>query len=156
MRDLAALGVPTETHQQVVEKLHVYSNDTGIRKVAPNDSTVRGFIEFSPASYAGTGSGIAHAPMNLYNFDWNDTFGSGRYGSMQIHRIFNAGESWNAGETLLAFNRWAAPGCNEIGIGSFAQKISGASIDYTSTTGLEKMNASAYESMSLEIWGVPE
>ena len=152
---IADFGVPTaKVNQQVVNALHVYSNDTGIRIIEPTDNSANGFVEFWPYSYSGTASGIAGAPENLYDCDWNDTRSTSVYGSMQVHRIFKPGESWNAGEVLFAFNRWTSNNNNEIGIGSFAQKMSNSSIDYTQTATLEKVNASAYEIMSIDIYGV--
>ncbi len=154
---LADFGVPTvKKNQQIVEELHVYSNDTGIRKVEPTDDGAKGFVEFWPFSYGTTASDVEGAPAKLYGYDWNDLCSdSGVYGSMQVHRVFEQGESWNAGEVLFAYNRWTSNNNNEIGIGSFAQKMSSTTIDYTMTAGLEKVNAAAYEVMSIEIWGMP-
>ena len=154
---LADFGVPTvKKNQQIVDELHVYSNDTGIRKVEPTDNSAKGFVEFWPFSYGTTASDVEGAPAKLYGYDWNDLCSdSGAYGSMQVHRIFKQGESWNAGEVLFAYNRWTSNNNNEIGIGSFAQKMSSTTIDYTMTAELEKVNAAAYEVMSIEIWGMP-
>lgn len=163
-QNLTSLGLPLyEKNQQVVTSLHVYSNDTGIRQVLPTDNSAKGFIEFWPYTYGGAVSDIEGAPAAITNFtgaiDWNDTpttsFG---YGSMQVHRIFEPGESWNAGEVLFAFNNWTAnnQSKNEIGIGSFCQKADHNTIDYTYMTNLDSMNAAAYDLMSIEIWGVVE
>lgn len=156
----ATLGVPTIKHQQVVENLHVDSNDTGIRKILPTDNMQTGAIEFWPNSYSSAqGSSASGYPANLCGYDWNDSTSSGMaYGSMQIHRVFKNGDSWNQAEVLMAFNRWTGNNANEIGIGSFASKFldnagNGYSVDYTQTSALEAMNAGAYADMTIEIWG---
>lgn len=160
-KNLASFGISSTMakRQQVVNNLHVYSNDTGIRKVEPTITTAKGFIEFCKAGFGtAAGSSEAGAPGQRLGYDWNDTLNAGDsgYGCFQIHRAFAANESWNEGEVLMAFNRWTGDNVNEIGIGSFAQKIAGSgrqTIDYVYTAGLEKFASTAYETMSIEIWG---
>ncbi len=156
-RDWAAVQFPkAATQQRVVSNLHVYSNDTGIRTTPADRSGEVGFIEFWPWTYGETASGVADAPADLMGTDWNDRpSGSGGYGSFQIHRKFLPGESWNAGEVLMAFNRWNTSGNNEIGIGSFSQHVVTKGLDYTYTSGWAQMDASAYEEMFIEIWALP-
>ena len=156
-RDWAAVQFPkTATQQRVVSNLHVHSNDTGIRTIPADRRGAFGFIEFWPWTYGEGPSSVADAPANLMGTDWNDVpSGSGGYGSFQIHRKFLPGESWNAGEVLMAFNRWNAGGNNEIGIGSFSQHVVTKGIDYTYTSGWTQMDASAYEEMFIEIWVLP-
>lgn len=156
-RNWAAAQFPkAATQQRVVSNLHVFSNDTGIRNVPADRAGAVGFIEFWPWAYEASASGVADAPANLMNTDWNDrTSGSGGYGSFQIHRKFLSGESWNAGEVLMAFNRWNTTGVNEIGIGSFSQHVKTKGIDYTFTSGWAQADASAYEEMFIEIWALP-
>jgi len=147
----------TATQQRLVANLHVYSNDTGVRKIPADLAGAEGFIEFWPFSYSGVASGIAGAPTKLMGTDWNDTAStSGGYGSFQIHRKFRSGESWNAGEVLMAFNRWNTTGSNEIGIGSLAQRVKTKSIDYTYTADWAQVSSTAYEEMFLEIWVKPK
>lgn len=169
--DFETLGIPlTEKNQCVVENLHVYSNDTGIRNIAPEVTTAKGFVEFWPNSYSAGPSGVEGAPAEITrwttsaaggsHYDWNDSTQTAiGFGSMQVHRIFAEGESWTPAEVLFAFNRWTGSGNNEIGIGTFIQRGT-KTADYTNVgsagQGLkESMSASAYETMSIEIWGVP-
>lgn len=156
---IADLGLPSVTHQQVVNNLHVKSSHGAIDDVAADDNSVQGFIEFSPYDYSGTTSGITGSPTGWSSsFDWNDTFDENAYGSMQVHRI--APPSGRAGQVLFAFNGWNQSSTEaEFGIGNFAQHFYGGgtqSIDYTKTASMSTMNAAAYSVKTIEIWTNPD
>ncbi|MCQ2368429.1 MAG: GDSL-type esterase/lipase family protein [Kiritimatiellae bacterium] len=130
---IADLGLPTTTtHQQVVDKLHVYSNLGSVHNVDANDDSVKGYIEFSPFNSTCNALSGAGVPTKLWDaMDWNDTFatsGAGR-GAMQVHRVKKEGdELWNGGEVIFAYNNWGSANtgrdgtkAGEIGIGNFCQ-----------------------------------
>lgn len=154
---LADVGVPLEASvkQKVVSRLHVASNMPGVRSVAADDDSVRGFVEFWPYSYTATektAGPVADGPRHVYGYDWNDNCtGGSAWGSMQVHRILEGGDY--PAETLFAFNRFTRDGTPpfEIGIGNFAIKAV-KSADWTQTKGYETLNSAAYEIARIEIW----
>ena len=162
--DLASVGLPAASRQQVVTKLHVKSNHNGIDDVAANDDTVSGWIEFSPYDYTGDPSGVEGAPLrhgaatgSYTMFDWDDTLlSSGSMGSMQVFR--KATPSGRSAQVLFAYNNWRSSTKEaEFGVGNFAQHFWGGvqTLDYTYTKGLAKMNAAAYSVKTIEIWTKP-
>jgi hypothetical protein len=159
------VGLPTNSHQQVVTKLHVKSNHNGIDDVAADDDSVTGFIEFSPYDYNGNVSGVSGAPAgNASCCDWNDTLStSGSYGCMQVHRVFSPAKSaadgvTRGGQVLFAYNNWQSSSSTaEFGIGNFSSHFyrganDAQTLDYTYTANAAKMNASAYSVKRIEIW----
>lgn len=166
-RDIAAVGLPSANHQQVVNHLHVYSNHGAIDNVAADDDTVSGFIEFTPYNIAQGASSVEGAPAdsgaNANQMDWNDTVASsGQFAAMQVFRI--APPSGRPAQTIFAFNNWrgftesAYTPAAEFGIGNFAQHFWSGSIqtlDYIYTYRSEKMNANAYTVKKIEIWTKP-
>ncbi len=98
--------------QQVVTKLHVWSNSGGVTPVAANDDSVEGYIEFNPLNYNGNDTDTAGAISepwsgNIYGF--NDTFntsGSNGHGCFQLMRKFSDATVFPQGEVLFAYNNW--------------------------------------------------
>ena len=154
--------------QFIADKLHVYSNDSGITNVAANVDSVKGIIEGTYHSYTAP-SALSGAPADILTFGWNDTLGTDNagFGCFQAHRIFSqaAGDThWNDAQVLFAWNRWSASAAtDEIGIGDYACHASGVgnTMDYTHTVnkgsdGLpDTVGAGAYQVRHLEIWAVP-
>lgn len=156
-RNFADVTFPLAANkQQVVNKLHVYSNMGSVHNVDADDDTVQGFLEFSPFNATpGNCSNVAGAPANNWNImDWNDTLGTsgdGR-GVMQIHRIKKAGdELWTNAEVLFAYNNWGSGNdlalkdaaqnqtVGELGIGNYAQHwMTSTETDRTSHPGIGK------------------
>lgn len=170
-RNLATCGFPSDyTKQGVVNNLHVYSNDPAVHNIAADKEGETGWVEFFPNSYGAGLSGLDGAmdePSTVCG--WNDTMGSGKHGSFQVFRKFANGEYFGMpAEVVFCHNGWSSGSSyiNEIGIGNFAQHVTGGSsastngtIDYTSLGASDTeeltystMNASAYEVMKLEIW----
>ena len=157
---VADAGLPTAgTTQKVVSKLHVASNHQAIHAVAADDDSVNGFIEFSPSSFGGDG-GVAGGPTHwMNNSSWNDYFGVGSYGSMQLHRMAPGANPYDPNSTppaevLFAYNAW---NCNdskptEFGIGDFNQHYQGYTIDWVGTRNTETMHAGCLTAKSIEIW----
>ena len=158
----------------VVENLHVYSNDSGIHNIPAGAFGFRGVVEATSANYSNEDNQISGVPADLMGgskFGWNDSLnGSGSgYGCFQVHRIFSQkGEDthWNDAEVLFAWNRWGSDrGCNEIGIGMFANHANDNTMDYTYTSSsheasakngiAETLSAEAYQVRHLEIWVEP-
>ncbi|MEG1480625.1 MAG: GDSL-type esterase/lipase family protein, partial [Kiritimatiellia bacterium] len=168
------LGVPTKhaasatgKHQAVVNGLQVYGNRGNFANTSDTESGVKGFIEFTPYSYAPASSSVASAPAGLGAvYDWNDTLNAdGEHGCMQVMQIL-PGDAYAKAEVLFALNRFTASGTAnnvEIGIGSFSTHLKNngtalsATLDYTNMTssGIESLMASAYTVRKLEIWVVP-
>ncbi len=171
-KTLSGMGVPTNYAKWgEVTNLRVVSNDTGIRTTGADAEGIKGRLQFT---YGGVteGGSVEGAPTQLAKWDWNDAINgseespAGEYGAMQVYRVFDPVETdGNGAETVFAYNRWSASGnqATEIGIGNFAMHgayaggdTSNGSINYMFTSGYETVDASAYELMNLEIWGVPE
>ena len=168
-RTLAGCGFPANYSKWgQVSGVHIASNDPAVHQVLPTDDSVSARLEFTSASYQTGVTSEEGAPSGYSSqFDWNDTTGSGSYGSFQIHRIFSNGEYFDCpAEVVFAFNHWSAESgnINEVGIGNFAQQVS-KTIDYTLTGQADNtadaipdgvtystMNAKAYDVISLEIW----
>ena len=154
--------------QFIADKLHVYSNDSGITNVAANVDSVKGIIEGTYHNYSASDA-LAGAPADIMTLGWNDTMGSGNagIGCFQAHRIFSqeAGDThWNDAQVLFAWNRWSSTNAtDEIGIGDYACHASGVgnTMDYTHTVnkgsnGLpDTVGAGAYQVRHLEIWAIP-
>ncbi len=155
--------------QEIVENLHVYSNDIGIKNIAADATGYMGIVEATSANYL-VEDAIAGAPADIFGsgdtYGWNDTLtesGAG-YGCFQAHRIFSqaAGdEHWYDAQVLFAWNRWGKnSGTDEIGIGDYSCHASGVgnTMDYTftadkGTDGLpDTVAAGAYQVRHLEIW----
>ena len=171
-KTLAEMGLPTSYCKWgAVENLRVYSNDTGIHTTAADAEGISGRLQFT---YGGVDAGgsVAGAPTQLAKWDWNDAAKlsgdqpTGGYGTMQVYRVFDPAETDRpSAETLFAFNRWSSGSgeATEVGIGNFAMHgayaggdTANGSINYMFTSGYETVDASAYELMNLEIWGVVE
>lgn len=171
-KTLATVGLPTSYAKWgAVTNLRVVSNDSGIHTTEADATGISGRLQFT---YGGVSFGAqSGAPAALIaKWDWNDTISGseaapvGAYGTMQVYRVFDNPETdHNVAETLFAFNRWSSTvgETTEIGIGNFAMHgaytggdTSNGSINYMFTSGYETVDASAYEVMNLEIWGVPE
>lgn len=153
------MGLPTATtKQQVVNNLHIYSNSGAVFNVDPSTSGVRGFIEFTPYNYGGKASSVEGAPADWNNcYDWNDDLSgtSEGYGSMQLHRIFDTEYCNRAGQIVFAYNKWGESNqsaASEFGIGDFHQSFSGVSIDWTNTSGYEKVDSTSMSVRRIEIW----
>lgn len=153
------MGLPTATtKQQVVNNLHIYSNSGAVFNVDPSTSGVRGFIEFTPYNYGGKASSVVGAPADWNNcYDWNDDLSgtSEGYGSMQLHRIFDTEYCNRAGQIVFAYNKWGESdqsAASEFGIGDFHQSFSGVSIDWTNTSGFEKVDSTSMRVRRIEIW----
>ncbi len=154
--------------QFIADKLHVYSNDSGISNVAANVDSVKGIIEGTYHNYSAPDA-LSGAPDDILTFGWNDTLGTDNagFGCFQAHRIFSqtAGDThWNNAQVLFAWNRWGSNAAtDEIGIGDYACHASGVgnTMDYTHTVnkgsdGLpDTVGAGAYQVRHLEIWAVP-
>jgi hypothetical protein len=150
------VGLPKAKHQHVVTGLHVKSNHGAIDDVPADDDSVTGFVEFSPFDYSPASSGVEGAPKDYAGrCDWNDTLSeSGSKSCMQVHRIVSS-TSAPGGQVLFAYNNWRSGSSEaEFGIGNFSQHFHGGSqtFDYSETTGLATMNASAYSVKRIEIW----
>ena len=152
---LDAIGLPSETHQQVVTKLHVKSNHNGIDDVAADDDTVNGFVEFTPFDYNGNVSGVDGAPAGYGSVcDWNDKVVDGNKGCMQVHRVVSTSAA-PGGQVLFAYNNWnQSSTVAEFGIGNFSQHFHGGTqtYDYSETKNLSTMNATNYVVKTIEIW----
>ena len=114
--DPGALGVPThrtgKAFQQKVTNLRIWSNNATI---VHGDGTPvnEGNIEFWPDSY-GTGAALGLPGANTLpggGYDFDDTRGSGDYGSMQIH-------DYKAKSILFGINHWESGGKLYMGIGT--------------------------------------
>ena len=155
--------------QFVAEKLHVYSNDSGIKNVEADNDNVTGIIEGTYHNYTAANA-LEGAPKDIFGssdtYGWNDTMGSGNagYGCFQAHRIFSQSDGdkhWNDAQVLFAWNRWgSSTGLDEIGIGDYACHANnvGNTMDYTftadkGTDGLpDTISAAGYQVRRLEIW----
>ena len=166
---IANMGVPTGyTKWGEVRNLHVYSNDAGISRIAPDEDGVSGWMQFTRggAGSADQAGGPAEIMGGCYGS--NDTPNDGgNYGIMQLHRVFdNPGADKCAAETLFAFSRWGnnldnGSEYNEVGIGNFANHCAYAggnattaatTSDYIYTFNFDSVNESAYDVVSIEIW----
>lgn len=160
---VAEAGLPTDkTIQKVVDGLHVASNHRAVHTVGADEDGVRGFVEFSPFAFGGTGSPVADGPKHwMDDTSWNDAFmTSGGYGSMQVHRM-NPGEnpfdpsSPPPAEVLFAYNAWNAGDdgkATEFGIGDFNQHYQRKTIDWVYMRETETMHAGCLDAKSIEIW----
>ena len=153
------MGLPTAaTKQQVVNNLHIYSNSGAVFNIDPKTSGVRGFIEFTPYNYGGRASSVVGAPADWNScYDWNDDLSgtSDGYGSMQLHRIFDTPYCNREGQVVFAYNKWGESdqsATSEFGIGDFHQSFASASIDWTNTSGFEKVDSSSMSVRRIEIW----
>jgi lysophospholipase L1-like esterase len=142
--DAGRIGVPSlasgALFQQNVTNLTVYSSALNVTE-GENLSGCN--IEFWPWNYAQ--SNAAHvANAGDTAFDWGDqiSLGTGNYGSMQIH-------NHDAGQVLLAFNRWGGAGGNaDLGIGN---RPGSADMDWTFA-----QNAATYAVKTLQVFVLPE
>ena len=158
-RDLASVGLPlNHASQDVVSELHVVGNMPGIATVAPDDSTVKGFVEFWPWDYGTGTSNLAGAPADAGAYDWNDTCNwGGSYSSMQVHRLNPAGSRLPA-QVLFAYNHWRVAEESCIGLGNYACHQGGLrSWDWThiyrgSSSSAATVDSGAYEVGTIEIW----
>lgn len=159
-RTIDTVGVPLAVRAVTQAKgtnLRIKTNMPGIADTAPDAEGVEGWIEFWPNDYSNPGGGGFAAPAHTWAYDWNDVYGTGNYGSMQIHR-FTPGAR-NPAQVLFAFNRWSGNADYEIGLGNFANQVLG-SIDWTfagdpSKGSFAAMGARAYEIAKIEIWTMP-
>ena len=104
-QDLADVGVPGKSIQQVVNNLEVLSNVPGVEK----GKFAAGYIEFTPFTYVGTKTN--KIPNGTNKFDVNDKFtNTGSYGCMQIHNHLKE-------QTVIAFNHFYSY-MPEFGIGN--------------------------------------
>ena len=104
-QDLADVGVPGKSIQQVVNNLEVLSNMPGVEK----GKFAAGYIEFTPFTYVGTKTNKISNGTN--KFDVNDKFtNTGSYGCMQIH-------NHQKEQTVIAFNHFYSY-MPEFGIGN--------------------------------------
>ncbi len=100
--------------QQRLTNMNVLASDATI--ISSNGLTT-GNIEFWGCNYGGGSNNIVPTgSASTGVFDWNDTFSSGGYGSMQIH---NWG-AYGTGQVLFAYNKWGGgqTGNGSIGIGT--------------------------------------
>ena len=155
-RTLGMVGLPVGgVSWQSVNALHVVGNMPGISPVAPNDDSVRGWVEFCPCNYSGGASGLAGAPDHTYGCDWNDTCSyNGSHCSMQIHRILEGAR--HPAQVLFSFGNWISAGAHELGLGTFAFHTK-TTLDWTFTTRrdlstLTTMDSLAYEVARIEVW----
>ncbi len=166
---IAQMGVPTTYSKWgLVNNLHVYSNDAGIRRVGPDEKGVKGWMQFTKGGAGAAPTAGGPAEVMAGNYDVNDTLAeSASYGIMQLHRVFDSpGHDQCAAETLFAYSRWGrnedgGSEYNEVGIGSFANHgaYTGGggttSENYIGTFNFDTVNESAYDVVSIEIWGRP-
>ncbi len=159
-RTIDTVGVPLAVRAVTQAKgtnLRIKTNMPGIADTAPDAEGVDGWIEFWPNNYTDAGGGGNASPVNVWAYDWNDTYGTDSYGSMQIHRLTPGVR--HPAQVLFAFNRWSGQTNYEIGLGNFANQVLG-SIDWTfagdpGKNMNETMGAAAYEVAKIEIWTMP-
>ncbi|MBR1587567.1 MAG: hypothetical protein IJ658_04495, partial [Kiritimatiellae bacterium] len=155
-RTLDKVGLPVGgASWQPVNALHVIGNMPGIAAVAPDDDSVRGWVEFSPFNYSTGTSGLVGAPPHTYGYDWSDTCSySGNHACMQVHRLLDGAR--HPAQVLFAFNHWNSAGACELGLGTFACHTK-ASLDWTFTSrrdlaDLTTFDSFAYEAARIEVW----
>ena len=154
---------------QTVTKLHVWSNFGGISKVAADDDTVEGYIEWGPGSYNGgdrTGEDVVSEPWkNAYGInDTLNTSGVNSHACFQIFRKFADSNAFPTYETLFGYNGWGytAGGNNAIGMGTLANYGKGGyteskSLDWTFVAGdpgsdVANISGHAYSFIRIDFW----
>ena len=97
-----AAGLPlTHIFEQTIKITHWQKHDADCTDPATRPCEQDGYMEFWPFLYGPGADGF---------YDHDDVVvQSGRYGSMQLHD--------EDGVTIFAYNGWAHPGPNELGIG---------------------------------------
>jgi len=105
------IGLPTRStganFQQPVSNLNVFASADAY--IPTGSGLAGGFIEFYGYNY--TPNNIKKLPNATDDaYDAGDEVSrAGTFGSMQVHR---------SGETVFAYNRWGAPGTDDLGIGN--------------------------------------
>ncbi|MCQ2390375.1 MAG: SGNH/GDSL hydrolase family protein [Kiritimatiellae bacterium] len=142
--------------QRKVTGLHVLSNDSGIKTVAPEDDSVEGWLQFANCGYVTNACSEVDAPAKMFPYDWNMTLDDARaYGLMQIYRLEPDGPRPHLpAELLMAYNRWEGDGTHEIGIGGCSMHNF---INYmgSNSSAYDRFNLNGYDLANLEIWGLP-
>ena len=162
--DVAFPVTTAQKRQQVVTKLHVWSNFGGVSQIPASDDGVEGFIEFNCQNYAGTdrtAAGTITEPWSGNVLGFNDTLQTtGNYACFQIMRKFADAGAFPAAEILFAYNRWGNADSCAIGMGTLANygnHGAGKALDWThqdKTTSADMGNISgaAYSFVRLDFW----
>lgn len=156
-KTLADVGIPTMgITQKAVTGLHVYGNHPAVFNTTADATGIEGYLDFGPNDYSTTAANGEGAPERWMNNSWDDKFGTGVYGAMQVHRKLAAGEErgGRAAQVVFAYNGWTGTGANnEFGIGNFGQHFQGGrTMDWTFMSQTATMNASVLQEKTIEIW----
>lgn len=156
-KTVAAVGIPTMgITQKAVAGLHVYGNHPAVFNTTADATGIEGYLDFGPNDYSTAAANGEGAPERWMNNSWDDKFGTGVYGAMQVHRKLAAGEErgGRAAQVVFAYNGWTGTGANnEFGIGNFGQHFQGGrTMDWTFMSQTATMNASVLQEKTIEIW----